>query len=109
MKSSLLILALLTAAAAQESTQGQMCSKAAVMPPPSGNTQNRMLSDDAEVADRDWDSLIEPRVVQDDDVPVGRRSGQLPGEEHVRRVAGSLDDWRRDEARRERDGDGGRT
>jgi oxalate decarboxylase/phosphoglucose isomerase-like protein (cupin superfamily) len=52
MKSSLMILALLTAAAAQESTQGQMCSKLAVMPPPTGEAQNRMLSDDAEVADR---------------------------------------------------------
>ena len=52
MKSSLLVLALLTAAAAQESTQGQMCSKLAVMPPPTGEAQNRMLSDDAEVADR---------------------------------------------------------
>ena len=56
MKSSLLALALLTAAAAeasaQETTQGQMCAKAAVMPPPAGDAQNRMLSDDAEVADR---------------------------------------------------------
>jgi mannose-6-phosphate isomerase-like protein (cupin superfamily) len=52
MKSLLMILALLTAAAAQESTQGQMCSKLAVMPPPTGEAQNRMLSDDAEVADR---------------------------------------------------------
>ena len=56
MKSSLMVLALLAAAAtqawAQESTQGQMCAKVAVMPPPSGNAQNRMLSDDAEVAER---------------------------------------------------------
>ena len=56
MKSSLLALALLTAAAAlasaQENTQGQMCAKVAVMPPPTGDAQNRMLSDDAEVADR---------------------------------------------------------
>ena len=54
MKSSLLALALLTAAAAQapaqETTQGQMCAKVAVMPPPAGDAQNRMLSDDAEVA-----------------------------------------------------------
>ena len=55
MKFSLLALVLLTAAAqasAQETTQGQMCAKAAVMPPPTGNAKNRMLSDDAEVADR---------------------------------------------------------
>jgi len=56
MKSSLLALALLTAAAAlasaQENTQGQVCAKVAVMPPPAGDAQNRMLSDDAEVADR---------------------------------------------------------
>ena len=56
MKSSLMVLALLTAAAAQASaqasTQGQMCAKVAVMPPPTGDAQNRMLSDDAEVADR---------------------------------------------------------
>jgi mannose-6-phosphate isomerase-like protein (cupin superfamily) len=56
MKSSLMILALLTAAAAQawgqESPQGQMCSKVTVMLPPTGEAQNRMLSDDAEVADR---------------------------------------------------------
>ncbi len=56
MKSSLLVLALLAAAAAQvsaqETTQGQMCAKVAVMPPPAGEAQNRMLSDDAEVADR---------------------------------------------------------
>jgi mannose-6-phosphate isomerase-like protein (cupin superfamily) len=56
MKSSLLALALLTAAAArasaQETTQGQMCANVAVMPPPAGNAPNRMLSDDAEVADR---------------------------------------------------------
>jgi len=56
MKSSLLALALLTAAvalaSAQETTQGQMCAKVAVMPSPAGNAQNRMLSDDAEVADR---------------------------------------------------------
>ena len=55
MKSSLLALALLTAAtaqvAAQETTQGKMCASVAVMPPPAGNAQNRMLSDDAEVAD----------------------------------------------------------
>ena len=54
MKSSLLALALLTAAAAQvsaqETTQGQMCAKVAVMPPPAGDVQNRMFSDDAEVA-----------------------------------------------------------
>jgi mannose-6-phosphate isomerase-like protein (cupin superfamily) len=54
MKSSLLALALLSAAiaqaAAQETTQGQMCAKIAVMPPPAGNAQNRMLSDDVEVA-----------------------------------------------------------
>jgi mannose-6-phosphate isomerase-like protein (cupin superfamily) len=56
MKSSFLALALLTAAAApasaQETTQGQMCANVAVMPPPAGNAPNRMLSDDAEVADR---------------------------------------------------------
>jgi mannose-6-phosphate isomerase-like protein (cupin superfamily) len=55
MKFSLLALVLLTAAAqasAQETTQGQMCAKIAVMPPPAGDAQNRMLSDDAEVADR---------------------------------------------------------
>ena len=56
MKSSLLALALLTAAAsqasAQETTQGQMCANVAVMPRPAGNAPNRMLSDDAEVADR---------------------------------------------------------
>jgi oxalate decarboxylase/phosphoglucose isomerase-like protein (cupin superfamily) len=55
MKSSLLALALLTAAAqgsAQETTQGRMCTAVAVMPPPAGDAQNRMLSDDAEVADR---------------------------------------------------------
>ena len=56
MKSSLLALALLTAAAAQasaqETTQGKVCAKVAVMPPPAGDAQNRMLSDDAEVADR---------------------------------------------------------
>ena len=56
MKSSLLALALLAAAAAQapaqETTQGQMCAKVAVMPPPAGDAQNRMLSDDAEVTDR---------------------------------------------------------
>jgi oxalate decarboxylase/phosphoglucose isomerase-like protein (cupin superfamily) len=55
MKSSLLALALLTAAVAQaspqETTQGQMCAKVAVKPPPTGTAQNRMLSDDAEVAD----------------------------------------------------------
>src|SRR5260370_41246498 len=54
MKASLLALALLTAAAtqasAQETTQAQMCAKVAVMPPPAGDAQNRMLSDDAEVA-----------------------------------------------------------
>ena len=52
---ALLVLALLTAAAtqasAQETTQGQMCAGVAVMPPPAGDAQNRMLSDDAEVAD----------------------------------------------------------
>jgi len=55
MKSWLLALALLTAAAqasAQQTTQGQMCAEVAVMPPPAGDAQNRMLSDDAEVADR---------------------------------------------------------
>jgi mannose-6-phosphate isomerase-like protein (cupin superfamily) len=56
MKSSVLALALLTAAAAQvsaqETTQGQMCAKVAVMPPPAGDAQNRMFSDDAEVAAR---------------------------------------------------------
>jgi mannose-6-phosphate isomerase-like protein (cupin superfamily) len=55
MKSLLLALALLTAAAeasAQATTQGQMCAAVAVMPPPAGDAQNRMLSDDAEVADR---------------------------------------------------------
>ena len=56
MKSLLLALALLTAAAAQasaqETTQGQMCATVAVMAPPAGNAPNRMLSDDAEVADR---------------------------------------------------------
>ena len=55
MKSSLLVLALLTAAAqvsAQETPQGQMCAKVAVMAHPTGDAQNRMFSDDAEVADR---------------------------------------------------------
>ena len=55
MKSSRLALVLLTSAAlasAQENTQGQMCAKVAVRPPPTGDAQNRMLSDDAEVADR---------------------------------------------------------
>jgi mannose-6-phosphate isomerase-like protein (cupin superfamily) len=56
MKSSLLALALLTGAvvqaSAQETTQGQMCANVAVMPPPAGDRPNRMLSDDAEVADR---------------------------------------------------------
>ena len=61
MKSSLLALAslsfvLLTASAAQasaqETTQGQMCAGVAVMPLPAGDAPNRMLSDDAEVADR---------------------------------------------------------
>jgi mannose-6-phosphate isomerase-like protein (cupin superfamily) len=56
MKSFLLALALLTAGAAQtsaqESTQGQMCAGVEVMPPPTGDSPNRMLSDDAEVADR---------------------------------------------------------
>ena len=37
---------------AQETTQGQMCAKVAVMPSPTGDSQNRILSDDAEVADR---------------------------------------------------------
>jgi oxalate decarboxylase/phosphoglucose isomerase-like protein (cupin superfamily) len=54
MKSSLLVLVLLTAAvahaSAQETTQGQMCAKVAVKPPPTGDAHNRMLSDDAEVA-----------------------------------------------------------
>jgi mannose-6-phosphate isomerase-like protein (cupin superfamily) len=40
------------AIAAQETTQGQMCAKVAVMPPPVGGAKDRMLSDDAEVADR---------------------------------------------------------
>ena len=56
MKASLLALALVTGSAAQapaqETTQGQMCAKVAVMPLPAGKAQNRMLSDDAEVADR---------------------------------------------------------
>jgi len=56
MKSSLLALALLTAAAApasaQATAQGQMCATVAVMPSPTGDAPNRMLSDDAEVADR---------------------------------------------------------
>ncbi|HLY62411.1 MAG TPA: cupin domain-containing protein [Terriglobia bacterium] len=56
MKSSLLALALLTAAVArapaQETTQGQMCANIAVMPPPAGKAQNRLLSDDAEVTGR---------------------------------------------------------
>jgi mannose-6-phosphate isomerase-like protein (cupin superfamily) len=52
---ALLTLALLTAAAAQasaqETTQGQMCAGVAVMPAPAGAApQDRMLSDDAEVA-----------------------------------------------------------
>lgn len=55
MKFSLLALALLTAAIAQapaqETTQGQMCAGVAVMPQPTGDAPNRMLSDDAEVAD----------------------------------------------------------
>jgi oxalate decarboxylase/phosphoglucose isomerase-like protein (cupin superfamily) len=50
-----MVLALWTVAAAhasaQESTQGQMCANVAVTPPPTGHAQNRMLSDDAEVAD----------------------------------------------------------
>ena len=54
MKASLLALAFLTAAAApasaQETSQGRMCAKVAVMPPPAGDAQNRMLSDDVEVA-----------------------------------------------------------
>jgi mannose-6-phosphate isomerase-like protein (cupin superfamily) len=56
MKFSLLALALLTVAAAQasaqETTQGQMCAGVAVMPAPTGDAPNLMLSDDAEVADR---------------------------------------------------------
>jgi len=56
MKFSLLVLALLTVAvgqaSSQENTQGQMCAKAPVMAPPTGDAQNQMLSDDAEVADR---------------------------------------------------------
>jgi mannose-6-phosphate isomerase-like protein (cupin superfamily) len=56
MRASLLALALLTAAAApasaQETAQAQMCAKVAVMQLPTGDAQNRMLSDDAEVADR---------------------------------------------------------
>jgi mannose-6-phosphate isomerase-like protein (cupin superfamily) len=52
---ALLVLALFTAAAAQasaqETTQGQMCATSPVMPPPVGDAQNRMLSDDAEAAD----------------------------------------------------------
>jgi len=56
MKFSVLALALLTVAvaqaSAQENTQGQMCAKAPVMAPPTGDTQNRILSYDAEVADR---------------------------------------------------------
>jgi mannose-6-phosphate isomerase-like protein (cupin superfamily) len=56
MKSSLLALVLLTTAApqasAQATTQGQMCATVTVMPPPAGDATNRMLSDDAEVADR---------------------------------------------------------
>jgi oxalate decarboxylase/phosphoglucose isomerase-like protein (cupin superfamily) len=55
MKSSLLALAFLTAtvaqASAQETTQGQVCAKLAVKPAPVDDSQNRMLSDDAEVAD----------------------------------------------------------
>ena len=54
--SVLLTLALLTTAAAQasaqETTQGQMCSGFALMAPLTSDAQNRMLSDDAEVADR---------------------------------------------------------
>ena len=56
MKSSLLVLALLTVAvaqaSAQENTQGQMCANAPVMKAPTGDAQNRMLSDDAELAGR---------------------------------------------------------
>jgi oxalate decarboxylase/phosphoglucose isomerase-like protein (cupin superfamily) len=56
MKISVLALALLTVAVAQASaqqkTQGELCASAPVMAPPAGDTQNRMLSDDAEVADR---------------------------------------------------------
>jgi len=56
MKSSLLVLALLTVAvaqaSAQENTQGQMCATAPVMKAPAGEAKVRMLSDDAEVADR---------------------------------------------------------
>ena len=39
-------------ASAQETTQGQICAEVAVMPPPAGDAPNRVLSDDAEVADR---------------------------------------------------------
>jgi oxalate decarboxylase/phosphoglucose isomerase-like protein (cupin superfamily) len=56
MKSSLLALALFTVAvseaSAQENTQGQMCANAPVMAASAGETKNRMMSDDAEVADR---------------------------------------------------------
>lgn len=41
-----------TPAMAQAVTQGEMCAKVAVMPAPTGNAENRMLSDDAEVTDR---------------------------------------------------------
>ncbi len=54
MKTLLMVAALLAAtpALAQETRQGEMCAKVAVMPAPTGNAESRMLSDDAEVADR---------------------------------------------------------
>jgi oxalate decarboxylase/phosphoglucose isomerase-like protein (cupin superfamily) len=39
-------------AQAPETTQGAMCASAPVMPSPTGTAEDRMLSDDAEVADR---------------------------------------------------------
>jgi oxalate decarboxylase/phosphoglucose isomerase-like protein (cupin superfamily) len=55
MKTMLITLALLataTPALAQAVNQGEMCAKVPVMPAPTGNAENRMLSDDAEVADK---------------------------------------------------------
>ncbi len=56
-RSTLLALALLAAAApvraqSPQTTQGAMCAGAPVMAAPTGTPDNRMLSDDAEVADR---------------------------------------------------------
>jgi oxalate decarboxylase/phosphoglucose isomerase-like protein (cupin superfamily) len=45
-----LLTAAIAQASAQETTQGQMCANIAVTPAANGDAQNRMLSDDAEVA-----------------------------------------------------------